>query len=396
MFSVLRQACKSLGRSISGRLSTGKAAVAASALLLAACQPGTGPGPARTDGPVPVALLVPAGSGQASDQLLARSIENAARMAIGDLAGVQIDLRVYPTSAQAAQASTAAQQAIADGAQVILGPVFAEEANAAGLAAAPAGVNVLSFSNNPAIAGGNVFVLGPTFDNTARRLATFAVRNGRAQVMIIHDRNPGGEAGRSAIANGVASAGGRVVATGSYEFSQNGIVQAVPTLAAQVKSSGAQAVFFTADTAGALPLITQLMSENGVNPATTQYIGLTRWDIPAATLSLPGVQGGVFAMPDPALFAQYQARYQATFGEPPHPLSAIAYDGIAAIGALAKQGRGLDRAALTQGAGFVGVNGVFRLLPNGTNERGLAVARIQNNAVTIVDPAPRSFGGAGF
>ena len=101
-------------------------------------------------------------------------------------------------------------------------------------------------------------------------------------------------------------------------------------------------------------------------------------------------------MPDPGLFGQYQARYQSTFGEQPHPVSAIAYDGIAAIGALAKQGRGLDRASLTQGAGFAGVNGVFRLLANGTNERGLAVARIQNNTVTVIDPAPRSFGGAGF
>lgn len=387
MFSVLRTARKSLG----------KALLALSAVALAACQPSSGPAPAGgPTGPVPVALLVPSGSGQASDQLLARSIENAARMAISDLGGVQIDLRVYPTAGQPGQASTAAQQAVADGAQVILGPVFAEEANAAGLAASQAGVNVLSFSNNPAIAGGNVFVLGPTFENTARRLATYAVRNGRAQVMVIHDRNAGGEAGRAAIQSGVAAAGGRVVATGSYEFSQNGIVQAIPALAAQAKSSGAQAVFLTADTAGALPLITQLLSENGVSPATTQYIGLTRWDIPAATLSLPGVQGGIFAMPDPALFAQYQARYQSTFGEQPHPVSAIAYDGIAAIGALAKQGRGMDRASLTQGAGFVGVNGVFRLLPNGTNERGLAIARIQNNAVTIVDPAPRSFGGAGF
>lgn len=385
MFSVLRTARKSLG----------KAVLALSALALAACQPASGPAVSQ-GGAVPVALLVPSGSGQASDQLLARSIENAARMAIGDLAGVQIDLRVYPTAGQPAQASAAATQALADGATVILGPVFAEEANAAGLAVAAAGVNVLSFSNNPAIAGGNVFVLGPTFDNTARRLAGYAVRSGKSQVMIIHDRNAQGEAGRAAIQAGVVAAGGSVVATGGYEFSQNGIVQAIPQLAAQAKSSGAQAVFLTADTAGALPLVTQLLSENGVNPATVQYIGLTRWDIPAATLALPGVQGGVFAMPDPALFAQYQARYQATFGEPPHPVSAIAYDGIAAIGALAKQGRGMDRASLTQGAGFAGVNGVFRLLADGTNERGLAVARIQNNAVTVVEPAPRSFGGAGF
>ncbi|MBU9699890.1 penicillin-binding protein activator [Rhodobacteraceae bacterium HSP-20] len=386
MFSVFRNARKSMG----------KAAAILSTLVLAACQPsGDGPATAPSD-TVNVALLVPSGSGQASDQLLARSIENAARMAITDLGGVKIDLRVYPTSGQPAQASAAATQAVADGASVILGPVFAEEANAAGLAASQAGINVLSFSNNPAIAGANVFVLGPTFDNTARRLASYAVRTGKSQVMIVHDRNPQGEAGRAAIQNGVVSAGGRIVATGSYEFSQNGIVQAIPGIAAQAKSSGAQAVFLTADTAGALPLVTQLLSENGVSPAVTQYVGLTRWDIPAATLSLPGVQGGIFAMPDPALYAQYQARYQSTFGEQPHPVSAIAYDGIAAIGALAKQGRGMDRASLTQGAGFVGVNGVFRLLPNGTNERGLAIARIQNNAVTVIDPAPRSFGGAGF
>ena len=387
MFPLLRTARKSLAQ----------ATLALCAVLLAACQPAGSDRPKpRAEGPVAVALLVPAGSGQASDQLLARSIENAARMAISDLAGVAIDLRVYATGGQPAQASVAAQQAVAEGAQVILGPVFAEEANAAGLAAAPSGVNVLSFSNNPAIAGGNVFVLGPTFDNTARRLATYAVRNGRAQVMIIHDRNAGGEAGRAAIQNGVAVAGGRIVATGSYEFSQNGIVQAIPELAAQARTSGAQAIFLTADTAGALPLVTQLLSENGVSPALVQYIGLTRWDIPAATLSLPGVQGGIFAMPDPVLFAQYQARYQATFGEQPHPVSAIAYDGIAAIGALAKQGRGMDFASLTQGAGFVGVNGVFRLLPDGTNERGLAVARIQDSTVTVVDPAPRSFVGTGF
>jgi ABC-type branched-subunit amino acid transport system substrate-binding protein len=263
------------------------------------------------------------------------------------------------------------------------------------VAVASAGVSVLSFSNNPAIAGGNVFVLGPTFENTARRLGSFAVRSGKSKVMIVHDQNAQGEAGRTAIQSGMAAAGGSVVAVGSYEFSQNGIVQAIPGIAAQAKASGAQAVFLTADTAGALPLVSQLLSENGINPANVQYIGLTRWDIPAATLALPGVQGGVFAMPDPTLYAQYQARYQSSFGEPPHPVSAIAYDGIAAIGALAKQGRGLDRASLTQGAGFVGVNGVFRLLANGTNERGLAIARITNSTVSVIDPAPRSFGGAG-
>ena len=188
------------------------------------------------------------------------------------------------------------------------------------------------------------------------------------------------------------------MATGSYEFSQNGVVSAVPGIVASARSSGAQAVFLTADTAGALPLITQLLMEGGLDPATTRYIGLTRWDIPQATLALPGVQGGWFALPDPALFQQFQSRYAASYGEPPHPIAGLAYDGMAAVGALIKRGgdNTLSAAALTQGAGYVGVNGIFRLLADGTNERGLAVAQIQNAQMVIVSPAPRAFGGAGF
>ena len=112
------------------------------------------------------------------------------------------------------------------GAQVILGPFYSEEANAAGVAVANSGVNVLAFSNNAAIAGGNVFVLGQTFDVTARRLADYAVRNGKSKVLIVHDRKVAGEVGKAAIERGVASAGGSVVGVTSYEFSQNGIVQA--------------------------------------------------------------------------------------------------------------------------------------------------------------------------
>jgi ABC-type branched-subunit amino acid transport system substrate-binding protein len=388
MLSVLSNACKSLAKS----------ALALSAVALAACTPTTTPSVSAGSGSVQVALLVPGGSGQASDELLARSLQNAARMAIGDLAGVKIDLRVYKTAGQPAQAKAMAEKAVEEGAQVILGPVYAQEANAAGVAVAASGVNVLAFSNNPDIAGNNVFVLGPTFQNTAHRLAAYAVRNGKGNIMIVHDQNTAGQLGKTAIERGVAAAGGSVVAVGSYEFSQNGVVQAAPAIVASARSSGASAVFLTADTAGALPLISQMLADNGLSPATTQFIGLTRWDIPAATLALPGVQGGWFALPDPALYAQYQSRYSAAYGEAAHPISGLAYDGIAAIGALARAGVAgpISKAALTQGAGFVGVNGIFRLRADGTNERGLAVAQINAGQVVVVEAAPRSFGGAGL
>ncbi len=391
MLSVLFRARKSLT----------SAALVLSSLVLAACV-STGAGPS-SNGPaigdiVTVALLVPGGSGQVSDEVLAKGLENAARLAMADLGGDKIILKVYNTAGQPAQAAAVATQAVADGAQIILGPVFAQEANAAGVAVAGSGVNVLSFSNNPDIAGNNVFILGPTFLNTARRLAAFSVSQGKSKIMIVHDQNPAGDLGKAAIERGVAVAGGSVVAVGSYEFSQNGVVDAVTGIVASAKSAGADAVFFTADTAGALPIVTQLLSEAGLDPAFTRYVGLTRWDIPQATLSLPGLQGGWFALPDPAPYLQFQSRYLAAYGEGPHPIAGLAYDGIAAIGALMKRGDsgGLSGAALSQGAGYVGVNGIFRFLPDGTNERGLAVAQVQNAQMIIVSPAPRAFGGAGF
>lgn len=392
MLSVLSWARKAPG----ARKALAWASLGLASVGLAACDP-IATGPSLTGGEaVQVALLVPSGSGQASDEYLARSLENAARLAMADLGGVRVDLRVYPTAGQSSQAASAAAQAVSDGARIILGPVFAQEANAAGNAVASSGVSILSFSNNPAIAGGNVFVLGTTFPNIANRLSRYAVRQGKGNIMILHDRTPAGDVGRAAIEAGIAAASGSVAGVMGNEFSQNGIVEAAPAMAAAARSNGANALFLTADTAGSLPLLTQLLRDNGLSPAVIQFVGLTRWDIPPATLALPGVQGGWFALPDPSLYEQYVQRYTAAYGTPPHPVSGLAYDGIAAIGALARSGGGLSAAALTQGSGFAGVTGVFRLLPDGSNERGLAVAEIRNNQVVVIDPAPRSFGGVGF
>jgi ABC-type branched-subunit amino acid transport system substrate-binding protein len=371
------------------------------ALALAACDvvPGSSVGRLTApSGSVQVALLVPGGSAASGEAVLAESLENAARLAVSDLDGARIDLRVYNTAGEPGQAAQVAAAAVSDGADIILGPVFGEAANAAGVAVAGRNINVLSFSNNPAIAGGNVFVLGPTFDNTARRLAGHAAAQGLTRIMIVHDQTTAGAIARGAIERAIAGTSAQVAGVASYEFSQQGIVDAAAGIADQIKASGATAVFFTADTAGALPLLTQLLADRGAGPDVVQYMGLTRWDIPPSTLELPGVQGGWFALPDPGLSQQFAARYTQAYGIGPHPIAGLAYDGIAAIGALVRSGRAdaLTREGLTQASGFVGVGGIFRFLPSGTNQRGLAVAEIRDRQVNVIDPAPRSFESTGF
>ncbi len=370
---------------------------------VAACDPvavgGNLPGPATDPGgSVQVALLVPGGTGDSSDTFLAQNLENAARLAIADLNGVQIDLRVYNSGATQAQSADAATRAANDGARIILGPLRSDTSAAAGVAVSGRQINVLSFSNTPTIAGGNVFILGQTFESTAGRLVKYAVRNGLGRIMIVHGDDVAGNFGREAIASAIRSGGGTLAGVQSYPVTESGIFSAAPRIAAAINGSDAQAVFLTAGVNADLPIIATALPEAGVNLADTRLIGLTRWNALPQALSLPGLQGGLFAVPDRQTTASFEARYAARYGSAPHPLAGLAYDGIAAVGALVAGGRNdaLSRSALTQSQGFQGTSGIFRLLPNGLNERGLAVAQIRNNQVVILDPAPRSFGRAGL
>jgi hypothetical protein len=370
------------------------------AAFLSACQielGGTGP-VVNTRAPVAVGLLVPFGSQDTNNDLLATSLQNAAQLAVSDLGDVKIDLRIYSTSGTPAGAAAAATKAVNEGAKILLGPVFGESANAAGAAVASRGISVLSFSNNTEIAGGNIFVLGHTFANTANRLISYAASKGLANVLVVHANNLTGQVGRKAVQQAAATSGVNFTGAASYEFSQSGVISAVQDIAQQVKDSDTDMIMFSSDTAGALPILAQLLPENGVDPKAIKFMGLTRWDIPTQTLSLTGLQGGWFALPDPSMTGSFKDRYIQAYGQTPHPLAGIAYDGVAAVGALIAKGKSdaLSRANLTQKSGFAGVNGVFRLLPDGTNERAMAVVQIENKRVKVIDPAPRSFGSVGF
>lgn len=381
------------------------AAFAAFAVGLAACDASMIPsaGGATSGGPkidpskpVRVALLIPKSDSGAAP--VAQALENATRLAISELSGVNIDLKVYDTAGNTAQAAAQAQLAVDEGARIILGPLFGEAANAAGLAVADEGVNVLSFSNNPSIAGGNVFVLGPTYANTAQRLMKFAKRQGKNGVVIVHSDDVPGQFGKVAIEQAATSAGIRVVKSEGYPLSIDGVGVAAQNAGAAIKSGGADTVFITTDaTNAAMPMLLNMLPENGATVGSTQYIGLTRWDVRPDLYGLPGAEGAWFALPNRAAQESFNARYSAAYGSAPHPLAGLAYDGVTAISTLVAQGRGdaLTGSALTRSTGFNGVSGVFRLTPDGTNQRGLAVATIRNKQVIILDPAPNSFGGAG-
>jgi hypothetical protein len=129
-------------------------------------------------------------------------------------------------------------------------------------------------------------------------------------------------------------------------------------------------------------------------------MGMQRWDVSGETLALPSLAGGVFAAPDPGPLAAFEGRYQTAFGERPHELAVLAYDGIGAVGAMiaearAEGGSPFSTARMTQSRGFAGASGPFRFTADGLNQRNLAIFEVQDGRAVMISRAGRSFDAPG-
>jgi hypothetical protein len=349
--------------------------------------------------PVRVALLVPYGSGDPGREQIARSLENAARLAQADLRNATVDLVVYPTAGTTAGGSAAASQAVAEGAKIIVGPLFSTATAGAQGPASAAGIDILSFSNNASVAGPNVYILGTTFENTADRLVAYGLARGTRNIGVVYPAGLEGETARNAVTAAVSGRGATLTTAQSYSLSVEGIQAAAGPIAAALTQSGTDAVVLTDGPTGGLAFISEALRGNGVTGA--QFLGMQRWDVSAETLAVPSLQGGVFAAPDPALVGAFAARYQNAYGESPHELAGLAYDGIAAVGALIAQARGqggspFSTQRLTQPQGFAGVNGPFRFNPSGRVQRNLAIIEVRGGQAVVTERAARSFDAVGF
>ena len=200
-------------------------------------------------------------------------------------------------------------------------------------------MTVLSLSNNPSVAGGNVFVVGTSFENTAGRLVGFGQSRGMQNFGVVYPAGLEGETARDAVAAAVNGRGANLVASQPYSLSVEGIQAAAGPAAAALLSGGAQAIILTDGPTGGLGFISEALRNNGISPMQAQFMGMQQWDTSAEALGLPSLQGGVFAAPDPSLVSAFRARYRTAYGEAPHELAGLAFDGIHAVGAMIAEAR---------------------------------------------------------
>lgn len=346
------------------------------------------PAPGLGTGQVKVGLILPlSASGNAG--AAGQAMRNAAEMALAEFSDPNIQLLPKDDNGTGQGAQLAVQQAIDEGAQIVLGPLFAHSVTSAKPITRNRGVPMIAFSTDTNVAASGVFLLSFLPESDVDRVVAYAVAQGKRSFIGLVPSNAYGTVVEGEFKQAVARRGGQVMALEHYGEDRNKIGEAV-RLAAQ--AAGRADALFIPDGGDAVNDVVAALSAAGVNLRQFALLGTQLWDDPKI-FSNPLLEGGWYPAPDPAGFRAFADRYRNRYRqEPPRP-AALAYDAVALVAALVKaQGpQQITNEALTNPSGFAGIDGVFRFRNDGTNQRGLAVLRVTPSGGQVIAPALRTF-----
>ncbi|MEZ5810675.1 MAG: penicillin-binding protein activator [Rhizobiaceae bacterium] len=382
-----------------------RATMLAAALALAGCQgvqyglPVPEPGePPQADLPTPkgevigrgnvrIALMLPT-SAPGNASIIARELKNAATMAMEDWGMETLQLVIKDTLGTPNGAVDAASEVSTERASLVLGPLFSGSVSAATGVLRPAGKTMIAFSSDSTVAGRGVYLVSYLPQTVIDRTLAYAVASGYGAVAAILPNGPTGNLAEAQLKKTLARAGGSVVGIARYDYNDASVEAAIEAIAPNIAE--AQAIFIPdgGSTPGA---IVNTLRRRGISISGKKLLGTGQWA--SSDLKNPALAGAWFADADQESIAAFKAKYSAKFGQPPSAVAPLAYDAVALISGIVKRDgvAGLTSRSLENPVGFSGYAGIFRFLPDGTNERGLAVYEVSDGTTRVVSPAPKAF-----
>ncbi len=340
-------------------------------------------------GKVRVGLILPL-TAEGQGAVVGNALKNASEMALAEFPGADLTLLVKDDRGTPAGAQAAAQEALREGAELIIGPLFAPAVQAVGQTARAAGRPVMAFSSDSNVASRGVYLLSFPPENDVNRVISYASAQGRKSFAALVPDTAYGKVVEAAFQQAVADRGARAVVIERFGADANSMRAAVGRLMPALQQADA---LFVPAAADAMPALGLALQQAGYDPAKVKPLGTGVWN-DGGVARVPAIQGGWFASPDTAGFNAFAGRYQQRFNTAPTRTATLAYDAVSLAAALARtQGsQRFSEGVLTNASGFAGADGVFRFRPDGRVERGLAVLELRNGQIVTINAAPRELG----
>ncbi|MEJ1967930.1 MAG: penicillin-binding protein activator [Rhizomicrobium sp.] len=337
--------------------------------------------------PVRVGVILPFNSGTPAVKALAAAMLKAAQLAMYESDNKDIVLMTADEGATPESAAGAAVRLLDQGAEIIVGPLYAPSVKAISHETRDRGVPVLAFSTDRSVAGDGIYLMGFLPENDTSRVASYAIAQGHHKIAALIPETAYGDVSLHALKDALTDGKGELGQVVHFSATVDGVLAP----AAKIAKTEADALFIPQGGA-ILRAAAPALGTAGLDRDKVKLLGTGQWSDPANTAE-PSLYGAWFAGPDPKAEQSFEARYRDAFGANPPPLAALSFDAVSLVAALAKGEpyKRFTRAALADPNGFDGADGIFRFAPDGTAERGLAVLSVGADGFHVVDPAPKTF-----
>ncbi len=349
-----------------------------------------GAGPAAQD-MVKAALLLPLG-GSIQMSLVGKALQQAAELALFERNTPTFQLVIRDDKGTPQGAAEAAMTAIADGCEIILGPLLGTSVAAVAPIARQAQVPVIAFSNDPANGGHGVHLLSFFATAEASRAVAHTIASGRRHFAALIPDDVLGRDTEPAFRRAVELGGARVSVVEHYPADLSGMMEpserVMSAIRGSLESEHPIDALFIPSSGDNVARLAAMLRHHDLDTGRVKLIVSSGWDNPAA-LREAKLTGAWLAGPDPAGWRELSARFAKTYNAMPPRLASLAYDAVTVATAFATQPKGQRyvSANLTRQQGFAGIDGIFRLTTSGPIERSLAILEVQAHGLITVDPA---------
>ncbi|OLF75483.1 hypothetical protein AWH62_06610 [Maricaulis sp. W15] len=356
-----------------------------------------------------VALLLPFSADNSGARSEALRLLNAAELALFERGSGNLLLIPKDTQGTPQGARSAAQAAVEDGADIIIGPLFGPAVSAAGQVARQAGIPVIAFTTDATVAGNGVYLMSFPPEIEVARIVEYATRQGVERFAYLGPQSRYGMAVHAALQDNAALTGGYVAAESFYTGDVEAMARASARLAEGVfepltpeeadelrreawvpdPEAAFQAVILP-EGGTRLRALGPLLISQSVDPLVVRFLGTGLWNDPDL-LREPALHGGWFAGPDLDARTNFETAYRAAYGNDPSRIASLAYDAMSLAAHLDGGERGFTREAIEEEQGFLGADGLFRFVGTGLIERGLAIYEMRSRGLREIEPAPLTF-----
>jgi len=380
---------------------------------------------------IKVGIMVPLSGSEAET---GKAMLRAATAALFDAYDPRLVLVPLDTKADIFETETVAQRVIDEGMAIVLGPLLASNLQAAGEFLAPHDIPLIGFSNDSRVAAPGRYIMGFLPETEVKRVVDFAVSKGLYEQAALIPDGRYGDRVRSSFGDAVSAAGGEIAALESYPPDPEALFEPVKRLSNYderredlrdevrflrslrddvtdeiadelAKKEVLEEISYDAvlvpEGGALLRTLAPLLPFYEIDPNRVKLLGTGLWN-DEGLLREPPLQGAWFAAPHPERPNAFLEKLNKDYGTVPPRIATLAYDAMSLVASIVREHAGnteeklFTQERLTAEGGFVGLDGLFRFLPDGTVERGLAVVEIDRRGFKIADPAPEAFPSFGY